>query len=432
MTYISSMKAKTLLLLILSLPSILAAQDEQSNLAEKISDWNLKVGVAFQVWTTYTMGAETINPESAQFEAVDDRLNFQLHRSRLSFSGQPYKTIKFNLTSAYDFVGQDVLGGTEQPGNNGASPRLRLWNATVHWQLNPAHQKLNLTAGYFLPQIGRESITAALRSNSFEKAWSQNYLRRHLVGTGPGRVGGVNLGGLIKTSDKFSYSYDVGVFNPSFANFGGTSAGREYSPLLVGRLVGYFGDPEMENYTLGHKVNYFGKRNGLSLALSVARQGENDIFSRNTAVGTDFLLNWQNISLDGEWTFLARETEVGPQTFSVNSSTGYLRLGINFTMKNGYVFEPVVMHVQYNGEEEAEDQIRALGLGSPSGTERITDFGVNLYFNPSLKLSLFYTLRNGDSGELDDALQVNNFFTTPGGGSMRKGNMIGLGLAAVF
>jgi hypothetical protein len=306
-----------------------------------------------------------------------------------------------------------------------------LWNATVDWQVIKNRDDLHITAGYFLPQIGRESITAALRSTSFEKSWSQNYLRRHLMGTGPGRIGGVNFGGLLPVEDNFWFGYDVGVFNPAFREFNGNSAGRKYSPLLIGRLVGYFGDPETEEYGLGHRVNYFGKRNGFSLALSGARQGASELFSENTALGADFLLNWQNLNLDGEWTFLWRKTErQNRESSTVSAGTGYIRLGINFTTKKGYVVEPVVMQMLFNGETEANAQILAAGLGSASGQERITNFGVNLYLNPDLKLSLFYTIRNGDSGELNDALGVNNYFFQNNVGAIRRGDYLGLGLVA--
>ena len=63
----------------------------------------------------------------------------------------------------------------------------------------------------------------------------------------------------------------------------------------------YIGDPEAKTYTLGHGVNYFGKRKGFSLAFAGSQQDESDIFTQNNAYGIDWLLNYGPINFDGEW-----------------------------------------------------------------------------------------------------------------------------------
>ena len=94
-----------------------------------------------------------------------------------------------------------------------------------------------------------------------EKAWSQNYLRRHLVGTGPGRAAGMNFGGLFyKEGQTVSLQYDIGLFSPVSQAVSGNSTGVQSSPLATARLLFMFGDPESKKYITGHKPNHFGKR----------------------------------------------------------------------------------------------------------------------------------------------------------------------------
>ena len=265
------------------------AQGQDSNLGKLMPDFELKPVIAFQLWSTYTMGQEVFNVDIGQYRAVANRLNFQLRRSRLGVKGRFSQDLFFNITAAVDLVGRDLLAGTEAGGNNGASPKPRLWNAYLRWRIIPGKEQFNVVAGYFVPQIGRESMTSALRVNSMEKAWSQNYLRRHLAGTGPGRTLGMQLGGLVISEEgTLHWRYDIGIFNPAFRAYQGNSAGDRYAPLITGRLAAYFGDPESGKYTLGRRVNYFGKRQGLTLALAAAIQGDTRCVPREWGGGLGF------------------------------------------------------------------------------------------------------------------------------------------------
>ncbi len=425
--------------LLLYLPFFVFAQQEQpSSWQEKLEGFQIKPSIGVQLWSSYTMGEEVFNETTGEYESVDDRLNFQLRRTRFGLTGQPYKNLKFNLTASLDLVGRDVLAGTEAGANNGASPIFRLWNAYVQWRMTSGSEKLNAVVGYLSPQIGRESITSAMRSTSMEKSMSQNYLRRHLVGTGPGRALGVNIGGLfLSENSKLHWGYDLGIFNPVFESYLGNSVGKEYSPLLTGRLAAYIGDPESKKYTTGHKVNYFGKRKGLTVAAAGATQGETDLFLSNTAAGFDFLLNFGNLNFDGEWTYLWREgSELDDvnsvREYMVSSNTGYVRLGYNVQLKNGYILEPLAMYVKFNGETTAREQADAISVKSLAGEEQIIDFGFNLYFNPDLKLSLHYTLRDADSGDAGDGATVNNYYSQSLVGAIHRGDWLGFGLVAVF
>jgi hypothetical protein len=413
------------------------AQDLSENTwTKKLDDWNIKPVIGFQVWSTYTFGAELFNEETGQYDRVDNRLNTLLRRSRLGVIGQPYPNLKFAFVAALDLVGKDNLAGTEGPGNNGASPFFRAWNAQLEWRITNKNDWFHLTGGYMPFLMGREGITPALRVSSMEKAWSQNYLRRHLVGTGPGRALGLNLGGLFLNSS-LGVSYDIGIYNPVFASFGGNSTGANFSPLVSGRFAFHFGDPEFEKYTNSHKENYFGKRKGLTLAFTVARQGSTDLFTNNFAYGIDWLFNWGNIHIIGDWSILERNGEIISnnnmvEDISSDSNTGFVRIGYNIELKNSKILEPVLMLVQFNGELDGAKQTEANILNAFAGKDQSIEASLNLYLNPDLKLSLSYTFREGELGDAGPGARFNNYYFQGGLGAIQRGEWLGVGLVAIF
>lgn len=427
-----------MLLALLSLSSITMMAQDNGLWQKKLQDFKIKTTVGVQLWSTYTIGQEVYESSTNTYEPVDNRLGFQFRRSRFGVSGQPYENLKFNVTAALDFVGRDVMDATEAGFNNGASPIFRIWNAYLQWRLIKDSEGLNLTFGYIPAQVGRESITAALRSTSMEKAWSQNYIRRHMIGRGPGRTSGMNLGGLFYQEGRsVHWGYDLGIFNPGFLENGGNSVGRTFSPLLAGRLACYFGDPESNAYTLGHKVNYFGKRQGLTIALEGSTQGATDLFTKNQTAGFDFLLNTGSFNFDGEWIFLFRSYMSSGEFGNISSgdiasNTGYLRMSYNLNVGKQYVLEPVLLFMWFSGETTLENQLRARAAGNSSGEESKINLGVNLYLNPDLKLSLHYTMRDADLGEMDPGSEINNSFSQAQVGGIRRGDWIGFGVVAIF
>ena len=205
--------------------------------------------------------------------------------------------------------------------------------------------------------------------------------------------------------------------------------------MFVGRLAAYLGSPESKKYTLSHKVNYMSKRRGLSLAVAGAYQGETDLFLSSSVAGLDFLFNWDHLNIDGEWFWLYRlgKSEVSdPDAFTTHVQTGYLRLSYNIILQHEYLLEPVAMIVSFNGEKVAEHQDQAQLVKMPSGIEQILDLGVNFLYNENLKLSLHYTHRNGDPGDLGAGATVNNFFYQNGVGAIHRGDWLGLGCVIVI
>lgn len=424
------------LVLLLRVTTISAQTSDNTEWREKLRDFEVDVHLAMQFWTSYSFDQQVYDESSGKYRAVDDRLNFQIRRSRMAFKAQAYDRLKINMTAALDLVGRDELAATEGGFNNGGSPRFRIWNAYVQWKLGKKSEHFYLTTGYFLPQIGRESMTAALRSNSMEKAWSQNYLRRHMSGSGPGRVTGVNLGGLIVKENRWvNYKYDIGFFS---STFGANTSGIKSSPSILGRLEFFFGDPEQNKYQLTHKVNYFGKRKGLSLALAASHQGARDSYLENNVFSADFLFNHGPFQMDGEVNLLQRKGEMSEEdngTLEISSEnlTGYWRLGYNFNLPNGQIIEPVAMWMFFFGALDEEGQAQAMALGSATAQELKWNLGFNWYLNPDLKISLFYTFREADAGDAELPVVLNNYFEeTATGIPYRKGDWIGLGFVAII
>lgn len=427
------MMRKNFLLLasiLFSLYSLSAQEEKKSDWQTKLEKLNITTSINLQMWAVYTNGTEVYNTGLEAYEKVGDRLNFSLHRSRYGVTMQPYKNLKFNFTFAADFVGRDALSGQDVGQNNGGNPAFRLWKTFLQLRMKSGSEKAYLTFGYFLPQIGRESITNPLRSTSMEKAWSQNYLRRQVHGVGSGRAPGMNFGGLFyKDGHKISFQYDLGLYSPIYQAYGGNSTGKQASPMAMGRAVVMFGDPESKKYGLGAKPNYFGKRNGLSIGLALAQQGHTDLFDFNRTYGVDFLFNYGQLNLDGEWHNFTRQIAGGEAESKAN--TGYVRLSYNLPLHFNYVLEPVVMFSKYNGEMKAEGQATAAKTGMPAGEDQYVDFGFNFYFNPDLKLALHYTMREGHAGDVGAGSTINNYFVS-GAGPIRHGDWLGLGLSAIF
>jgi len=227
-------------------------------------------------------------------------------------------------------------------------------------------------------------------------------------------------------------SYDIGIFSPQTFSFNGNSAGIEHAPLLTGRLALYIGEPESKTYTIEHKVNYFGNRNGLTIAFAGSHQGKNDLFKSNQAIGLDWLLNLKNVNIDGEWTFLNRSGDDSERKFDVISNTGYLRIGYNIFIKGSSYLEPIIMFVKFNGPLDLASQIDAAYVGAFAGTDQILEIGFNYHLNTKLKFSLFYTFNKGEKGDAVDGITFNNYYGQGSVGAIERGNLIGLGIVGMF
>jgi hypothetical protein len=403
----------------------LQAQDAEASLWDRISDeFKIQPVVGIQIWSTYTHNAEVYDEVDGVYLPVDNRFNTHIRRGRFGLKGQPYPNLKFNFTTALDLVGRDLLAGTQGGGNNGSFPVLRVWNAYVMWRISQKTDLLHLSGGFMVPQIGLESITPALNVSSMEKAWSQNYLRRHLVGLGPGRSVGLNLGGLYyQEGSNIALKYDFGLFNPSFNEYSGNSGGRKYSPLATFRGVIQLGEPEATTYSLRHWDNFYGHRKGLSIGIYGSWQGETAFFERSTTIGADLLFNYHRWNMDGEWALMTRSNGE-----TINGQTGYFRISWLSANRDRRVWEPVFMWTYFFGPLETIDQEAAQTVRSFAGQDQTFSLGLNYILNPKLKLSANYTFRQGDDGDASPGAVFNNHYFQSGVGPIHRGNWAGIGL----
>ncbi len=390
-----------------------------------------------QLWSTYSLDQQVYNEEAGSYELIDNRFNTQLRRARLGFKAQPYENLKFTIVAAYDLLGRDVLAATRGGSNNGA-PQFSVWDVFFQWRLKKGSEAFNLVGGYFRPQMSRESITSGWSVNSMEKSMSQNYIRRHLVGRGPGRALGLNFGGLVLTEDEnLGLQYHFGVFNPVYLTNNGNSVGKRFSPLVTARTVFYIGDPEQKKFKIGYDINYYGQRNGLSIGLAGAWQGETELFSESKAANVDILFNWGPLNIDADWNLMWREGELEiPDEHSIPidyfSQTGHLRIGYNLIFKKIFL-EPTAMIMHFDGGTSEAHQRNATALGSFSGKDYTLDVGINWYLNKKhLKLLLHYTRQFGELGEAPKGATPNQFFSQGGVGAIKRGDWIGIGVHAIF
>jgi len=256
-----------------------------------------------QVWGTYTPRTRTFSGGPfPRYHSQHSIWNTQVRRARVGLKGEILPRLHYTAILAFDQIGHDALAGTTGGANNGAFPGVGILDAFVTWGIRRDGKGIHLTAGYFRPQYGRESITSGFAVNSIEKTMDQNYLREHMVYSNPGRAAGINAGCQMRLgSDKAWLRWDAGLFNPDQGYPGNF-------PLLgVGRIAGTWGDPESEGYSLSHRINYFGKRQGLTVGVGGSLGRGQAFYVRSWTYGLDLLWNHGPFQLDGEIHWLGRD-----------------------------------------------------------------------------------------------------------------------------
>lgn len=397
---------------------------------KKKEDFKINVKGMVQLWTIYSTNFEVFNKESKTYEKVDDRINTSLRRARVVLSGTPYERLQYSVALFYDQAGRDILS-SGIGGTNKADPSVGIWDAFLQWKVSKKTETVNIIGGWFRPQVQRENITSGWSVGSFEKAMSQNYVRRNLVGTGPGRAAGLNLGGL-KNWNKIGVNYNLGLFNPLTTGFDESSSGQAFSPLVTGRLVLTFGDPELEKYGISYETNFYNQRKGLSLDFNFGTQGKTDQFLGSSTVGTGFLFNYGALNMDGEWFWMQRKGASEDIGFKARNETGHVRMGVNLPAGK-FILELTAMVMAFSGASGSKEQKEASILKMSSGAETTYDVGLNWYLDKkNLKLQLHYTFRDGDPGDAGDGAAVNAYFSQSGVGAIKRGNWLGVGLNAIF
>jgi hypothetical protein len=372
-------------------------------------DFKIEPFAQLQGWGVYSMNRATQNDGDAGFDKADQRANFFLRRARLGFRGKPYKDLTYTLSLYYDNAGHDSMASTRATTNpstvNGRSTDVTkgvaavgLWDSFLTWKVSKS-DLFHVTAGYFRPQISRESLTAAFNVNSFEKAVSQNYVRQAVIGRGFGRSTGINAGGS-KYADGLGINYNVGIFNkvttPGSYTSGtttvnlGESQGDENSLVYVGRMAVTFGDPEMEKYGLGYNQNYFGKRKGVTIAVNGSTQDGTPTYKENKVIGGDILFNYNNWNIDSEFFWIYKKGN-GQDSYA-RSRTGHFRMGYNIPLNNGTILEPSALVSGFYGEQGSDY----------TGRDMVVDVGLNWYLDQNkYKFYVHYVKQDGDGNNLE-------------------------------
>ena len=422
---------RTTLLTILTIVSTLAcAQEAQkgSNEDRWFDNWTIRPILGVQTWATYTFGHQDFNADRGEYVDADNRLNIMLRRLRFGSTAQVGDRLFIKFLGAADFVGTDQRAGTVGGENNGGFPSAQIWDVFAQYKISRNTEGLYVIGGFLRPCIGRESMSGAFGVSSFEKMWTQWYVRQHLVGTGPGGTGGVYLGGLTTLADKIHLDYRGGVFN---AQNNGITAGRESSSLFAGRANFMFGDAENDTWTYGlPNANSFGKRSTVAVAVNLATEGPTAAANEGISLlGVDALVNFGMFHLEGEYHYMTRRAD-GLDDY--NSSTYGVRLGYSFALPNtdqpnrpSYL-EPSVMVYGFNGTEEAGEYDAVVATNYFGGTERVIDVGLNYHLKPGkVRLSLHYVDMDGDPGGLPEDGRLTWFNRQGGIGGIRRGDYLG-------
>ncbi len=393
-------------------------------------DWTVRPILGVQSWATYTLGHQDYDAAGEAYIDADDRINFMLRRLRFGTTAQVGDRLFIKFLGAVDFVGADQRSGTVGGVNNGGFPAAQVWDIYTQYKISRNTEALYVVGGYLRAPVGRESMSGALGVSSFEKAWSQWYVRQHLVGTGPGGAGGAYLGGLVPLTKggNVHLDYRAGVYN---ANNAGISAGRLASPLLVGRFNFMFGDPESEVWAYGLPApNSFGKRRTVSIALNVADEGPTDAAPGGIGlIGLDGVVTLGQFHAEGEYYRMVREDAANA---AYESATYSFRLGYNIPLPRGdggspSYLEPTAMVYGFDGTTDAGEYPVVVATSFIGGTEVVYDVGVNYHVKPGkVRLGLHYVGRSGELGDLPPDGQLNWNFNQGGIGGIRRGDYLGL------
>lgn len=388
--------------------------------ALKAPEWFAMV----QLWATWTPTPRVYDADAGNYRTEKGIFDPHIRRSRIGMRGEVVPRLRYTAIFAFDLIGHDPLSGTFGGTNNDPFPVTGVADAYVQYQVFPQNDRLHVTAGFVRPMYSREAITSGFTVNSMEKPVSQIYIRKHLLNSNPGRSMGLNAGGQVSNSaEDLHLRYDLGLFQPVFGRAGG------FPLMMSGRLVFQLGQPEEASYTLAHRINYFGRRRGLSLALSAARTGTTALFGESRAIGLDLLANAGPFQLDGELHRLERRPSTGGLARGMYLQyVGHLRAGYNLWHTSRGVLEPVVTWMFYYGGLSGEEQALATEVGAFAGVEHSLEAGLNWWFSPRVVLQGFYTHRRGDAGHAGPGARVNTYFSQAETGAILRGDWIGMGL----
>lgn len=359
---------------------------------------------AVQLWAVYTHDAEA-GSMTRPLGPVNDRGDLLIRRGRLGFRGRIDKQNGFNVVFAYDGIGKGPYSGIR----GGTNPDNLVFSVLdAVWTWSPEPRFLNVSVGYFRPQVGRLSITGAFANHTFEKSMLQTYQRAHIVARGNGREAGINVGGLYD-GGTWSANYNVGMFSANQRQLVGTFNDR-WAPLVAARAAITIGDAEMPKYGMSYTTNYFGKRKGITLAVQGTTQGRTDVFDRNSLLGFDVLANYAGLNVVAELHFLHTDFFDDRVNWS---RVWYASAGYHIDLPSKQAIEPFAMVMRYSGDPNSL---------SATGDDEQLEVGINWYVNKNnLKLNLAYG--HGDGTARSEYTNGTSFV---------RGDFVGAGLQYLY
>ncbi|NPA13174.1 MAG: hypothetical protein GXO45_04210 [Aquificae bacterium] len=271
------------------------------NFSQAKPPFGIKPVVMGQLWTVYPVDIKGVDKPH--------KIDTYIRRGRFGVKGDFFKIIL-----SYDNYKKDKLDPVDlaRGSVSYSTPdyRLQLWDAYI--------QVKGFTAGYFRPQVGKESITSGFKVVSLEKALTNSYVRRHITGKPDWYMGDTSTNGRLVG---VNYGWASGRFKVDTGVFDGYNFSDGHLKFLLFAFRGVFrgGDFVNEGYSISHTQTYLGRKNGYKVGFYSAFQ-KNGIektldnqpaFKDNSLVGADLFFSFDGFEVSGEYDFLSRKWKEG-------------------------------------------------------------------------------------------------------------------------
>lgn len=326
-----------------------------------------------QFWNVLSEGVHS-NDNVAQ-----NRLVSYFRRGRAGLKGNLLPEFSYDLMLTFDYLAKDENLSTKGTANTGS---VSVWSFYFTWNLIPENDWLNVTGGYFLPHLSRESTTSAWYVSSLDKTETSCYLRQFVTGKTNGVSPGINIGGMGKIGK------ETAVYNLAYINRQDRSSiqTENWSPVILGHFMLNFGDAEFQKYTYTFSNNLLRKQTSATIGLGFSTQGQTDAFKSSSTFGADATIYLGSLKMDGEFYRLFKKNEL---KYSADCFTA--KIGYNIFMKQGWVLEPAAMFEIFSGGRNYSD------ASFFDGKDKITDLGLNLISKQrNIKLNLHYVFHDGE------------------------------------
>jgi hypothetical protein len=362
------MKASILLFFLLCETVVFAKKEDEDDFKPSIAPF-LKI----QFWNVASQGTTNSEEESAS------RYVSYFRRGRFGVGGKILPELSYNLMLSFDNLGKDGFSSTKGAVNAGV---ISVWSACFSYNVSTKNEWLNITGGYFLPHLSRESTTTPWSVSSLDKAENSCYIRQFVTGKANGVSPGLNLGGLGELGNQ-TLLYNVAIINRQDIL---SIMETHWSPVLLGHFLFNFGDKEFSKYKFCFSNNTLKKQKSATLGLGFSSQGKTDVFTSSQSLSADATIYIGSLKFDGEYAHLHRKNET-----NYHANCFMVRFGYNILMNKKWVLEPTLMLEKFSGDDNSVD------ASFFDGTDEKIDAGVNLNsIKEHVKIKLHYLHHNGN------------------------------------